>query len=146
MTNIGYPEFTSTGAIMTQATNPPEVRLLSAVVALALRDLTKRPVPLRGYKRRDPQYRLANEALSACRFLFTRHSDGYLEMLNIDPGSFRKKLLGLMENRQERKIGEFEPMDRRVMRHNHKLWQELFAVYGDAAFIPLPESDDDYAE
>lgn len=146
MANVGYPEFTSTGAVMTQAVNPPEVRLLSAVVALALRDLTKRPVPMGRHKTRTPQYRLANEALTACRFLFTHHSDGYLEMLNIDPGAFRKNLLNLIENRQERKIGEFEPMDRRVMRHNHKLWQEMFAIYGDAVFIPKPEDDDDYAE
>lgn len=146
MTNVGYPEFTSTGAAMTQAVNPPEVRLLSAVVALALRDLAKRPVLMGRHKTRTPKYRLADEALSACRFLFTRHSDGYLEMLNIDPGSFRNNLIELIENRQERKIGEFEPMDRRVMRHNRQLWEELFAVYGDAVFIPLPESDDGHAE
>jgi hypothetical protein len=139
-------EFTSTSANMTQAATPPEVRLLSAVVALALRDLTKRPVLVTRKKPRDPKYRLTSDALSACRFLFTKHSDGYFEMLNIDPGSFRSNLIRLMDDRQERKIGEFEPMDRRVMRHNHQLWEELVSIYGDAVFIPLPEKDDDYSE
>lgn len=57
-------------------------RLLSAVVALALRDACH----IHGIAR------LAENTRSAFNFIFM-HSDGYLHLLDIDPDQFRNRLI-----------------------------------------------------
>lgn len=56
-------------------------RMLSAVVGLAIRDACA----INGSRFRD-------DTRTAISFLF-EHSDGYLEMLDIDPKQFRERLL-----------------------------------------------------
>lgn len=143
MQNTSLPSFMSAQPSMEQFSNPPEIRLLAAVVSLALRDLTRKPIRIH---QNNNKMRLHPEALSACRFIFTTHSDGYLEMLDIDPPMFRKNVIEIMHDLQEKKIGEFDASSRRIMKVNHSLWNELYLEYGDLLHVPLPEEDDDYFE
>jgi hypothetical protein len=108
----------------------PEVRLLSAVVGLAVRDTMHTPIG-----KKDLQ--LQPESASAFDFLFTESSDGYFEMLNIDPGHYRKKLIEVMSDTSSSEI-PFKAIDRRTFRINLKLWKEQYdrlgrRVAGDAS-------------
>lgn len=64
-------------------------KLLSAVVALAIRDAQRHPMYARNNKISTPD----QLALSALYFLFTDSSDGYLTLLDIDPNQFRERLI-----------------------------------------------------
>ena len=88
-------------------------RLLAAVVGMAIQDAQSRP-------RKHSRKKLVptDEALSAIDFLF-RTSDGYLSLLDIDPGHFRKNLLNLMFD-MNKKIKQFEPIKRRNFRYNYQ--------------------------
>ena len=99
----------------------PEARLLAAVVSLAVRDLAHRPLM------EDKKPVMTVEARSACRFLFSDTSNGYLEYLDYDPSVFRDQLFRLMNNTSHDKLAGFEPMDRRVMRQNYQLWSSNYA-------------------
>ena len=89
-------------------------RLLAAVVGMAIQDAQSRPRKLYTGKKLIP----TDEALSAIDFLF-RTSDGYLSLLDIDSGRFRKNLLNLMFD-MNRKIKQFEPIGRRNFRYNYQ--------------------------
>ena len=99
----------------------PEARLLAAVVSLAIRDMTHRPV----MEGKRPI--MTVEARTACRFLFSDASDGYLDWLDYDPPVFRDQLLRIMNNTSHEKLAGLEPMDRRVMRQNYQLWSSNYA-------------------
>jgi hypothetical protein len=102
-----------------QAQNPPEQRLLSAVVSLAVKDCCDRPIKI------DNKIRLSFNAASAFDFIFTESCEGYLEMLDIDPTHFRSALLKLMANDGPKEIASFDSMARRTFRQNHALWSDL---------------------
>jgi hypothetical protein len=89
-------------------------RLLAAVVGLAIQDAQAKPYKPYSSKKLIP----TDTALSAIDFLF-RTSDGYLSLLDIDPGHFRKNLLNLMFD-MNRKIRQFEPIGRRNFRYNYQ--------------------------
>ena len=99
----------------------PEIRLLAAVVSLAVRDLTHRPLLV------DKKPVMTDEARSACRFLFSDSSNGYLESLDYDPSVFKDQLLRMMNNNSHEKLAGFDPNDRRAMRQNYKLWSSDYA-------------------
>lgn len=143
MHNTSLPSFMSAQPNMEQFVNPPEMRLLAAVVSSAVRDLTRKPIRI---NQNSNKMRLHPNALSACRFIFTKHSDGYLEMLDINPAMFRHNLIKIIQDLTEKKIGEFEANSRRIMKINHKLWNDLYLEYGDMLNIPLPEESDDDIE
>lgn len=107
----------------------PEIRLLSAVVSLAVRDTMHVPIG-----KRDLQ--LKREAASAFDFLFTDTSDGYFDLLNINPWHYRKKLLEVMNDTSNSNV-PFKAIDRRTFRINYKLWKQQYdrlgrRVSGDA--------------
>ncbi len=89
-------------------------RLLAAVVGMAIQDAQAKPRKLYTSRKLIP----TDEALSAIDFLF-RTADGYLNLLDIDPGHFRKNLLNLMFD-MNRKIRQFEPIGRRNFRYNYQ--------------------------
>jgi len=89
-------------------------KLLAAVVALAIQDAQAKPNRISLKKRLIPK----DTAMSAIDFLF-RTSDGYLQLLDIDPEQFRKRLLGLMFD-MNKKIRQFEPIGRRNFRYNYQ--------------------------
>jgi crotonobetainyl-CoA:carnitine CoA-transferase CaiB-like acyl-CoA transferase len=89
-------------------------RLLAAVVALAIQDAQAKPNKTISKRRLVPK----DTAMSAIYFLF-RTSDGYLQLLDIDPEQFRKKLLGLMFD-MNKKVRHFEPIGRRNFRYNYQ--------------------------
>ena len=107
-----------------QAQNPPEQRLLSAVVSLAVKDCCDRPIKI------DNKIWLSFNAASAFDFIFTESCEGYLEMLDIDPTHFRSKLLKLMANDGPKKIASFDSMARRTFRQNYALWSDLHERLG----------------
>jgi hypothetical protein len=90
-------------------------RLLSAVVALAIRDACQHP---------------GNKAVgelprSALNFLF-EHSDGYLGLLDIDAEQFRKRLINLVFSK-EKKTGRgfgLSEDDCRKFRINYSMWHK----------------------
>jgi hypothetical protein len=100
----------------------PEIRLLSAVVSLAVRDTMHAPI---GKK----DLRLQPESASAFDFLFTQACDGYLELLNIDPGHYRIKLIEVMNDTSNTDV-PFKAIDRRTFRINYKLWKSEYARLG----------------
>jgi hypothetical protein len=89
-------------------------RILAAVVGLAIQDAQMKPRAVYTNKKLIP----TDEAISGIDFLF-RTSDTYLNLLDIDPGHFRKKLLNLMFD-MNRKIKQFEPIGRRNFRYNYQ--------------------------
>lgn len=90
-------------------------RLLSAVVALSIRDACQ--ILSVG--------RLSENTRSALNFIF-EHSDGYLSLLDIDPDHFRRKLLEMVHKDFNTK--EFVPaiglseLDRKRFASNHRIW------------------------
>lgn len=95
--------------------------MLAAVVTLAVRDLAQRPLLI------DKKPVMTDEAKSACRFLFSDTSNGYLESLDYDPSVFKDQLIRMMNNNSHEKLAGFEPNDRRAMRQNYKLWSSDYA-------------------
>jgi hypothetical protein len=85
------------------------MRLLAAVVSLAIRDLTHRPV----MEGKRPI--MTVEARTACRFLFSDNSDGYFEYLDYDPPVFRDQLLRIMNNTSHERLAGLDPMDRKTV-------------------------------
>lgn len=67
-------------------------KLLSAVVALAVKDCQRMPIKPYNKKVREPH----PIAITALDFLFTDSCEGYLTLLDIDPQHFRKKLIDQM--------------------------------------------------
>lgn len=100
----------------------PEIRLLSAVVSLAVRDTMHAPI---GKK----NLHLQRETASAFDFIFTDTSDGYFDLLNIDPGHYRRKLLEVMNDTSNSNV-PFKALDRRTFRINHKLWKRQYDRLG----------------
>jgi hypothetical protein len=117
----------------------PEEQLLSAVIVLAIEDACLPPI-----KKQPKKYVMHQHAYTAYRFLF-EHSGAYLELINIDPKSFREKLVGQMNDRTHNR--PFDITDRlnliaerkkRMFRMNQKLYAK-----GSVTEIPT-EEDEDY--
>lgn len=103
---------------MFQETSSPEQRLLSAVVAVAIRDAMQPPFkPLN-----SSQFRMRPDALTAFDFLMTDDCDAYLEWLDINHIQFRKRLFKMMDDMSTNAV-PFSPDQRRAFRINRKLWQ-----------------------
>jgi hypothetical protein len=100
----------------------PETRLLSAVVSLAIRDTMHAPIGKKNLQ-------LQRETASAFDFLFTDTSDGYFDLLNIDPGHYRRKLLEVMNDTSNTDV-PFKAIDRRTFRINQKLWKQQYDRLG----------------
>jgi hypothetical protein len=117
----------------------PEEQLLSAVVVLAIEDACLSPI-----KKSSKKYVMNQYAYSAHRFLF-EHSDAYLELINIDPKSFRERLVEQMNDRTHNR--PFDITDRlnlvaerkkRMFRVNQKLYTEKSITE-----MPTEEDEDD---
>ncbi len=90
-------------------------RLLSAVLALAVKDACRQSTELRlGF---------AREALD---FLFL-YSDGYLAGLDINPEQFRRKLLDycFSDREQEGNAFNLDSKERKHFRANYTHWYEI---------------------
>jgi len=95
----------------------PEQSLISAVIALAVRDACIPPF-------KDEKYlKMTWDCTTAHDFLWTESLDSYLHWLNIDVDYFRRNLIKTMEDDSEKTIGLFYPRDRRAFRVNKKLWE-----------------------
>lgn len=90
-------------------------RLLSAVIALAVKDACKQSTELRSG--------IAREALD---FLFL-YSDGYLVGLDINPEQFRRKVLDycFSDRQQEGNPFNLDGKERKHFRANYKRWYEI---------------------
>lgn len=111
-------------------------RLLAAVVACALRDLAapgfgrtyRSAVSQAGKPSVLMQAGISPHAFTAARFLFDTSVtgvDAYLEWLDIDPDTWRKKLREVIDNDTPLRVGGFEPEQRRNMRVNLKIYNRL---------------------
>lgn len=115
----------------------PEVRLLSAVIALAINDLAKPPIKLiKGFRPQD-------ETLSACNFIFTGVIDSYLHAIDANPEQFRRKLLQMVDNRKDDKVAGFDQGQRRMMKLNINYWKENYERLGRSVFEDESEFADD---
>jgi len=85
-------------------------RLLSAVVAQAMRDATETPTVSKS---------CTTNAFTALQFLFL-DSDHYLTILDIDPQEFRRRLIEQMY--QKGAMREFTEMHKRCFRFNYGFW------------------------
>jgi len=111
-------------------------KLLAAVVACALRDLaapgfgrTFRSA-VASAKKQSPLATagISPHAFTAARFLFDTSVtgvDAYLEWLDIDPDTWRKKLRNVIDDDTPLRVGGFEPEQRRNMRVNLKIYNRL---------------------
>lgn len=122
-------------------------KLLAAVVATAIRDLSIAPVKTTG--KPDPNKRghpseimrlngINQHAFSAARFLFGKNGglSAYLHWLDMNPKSFRQHLLDVMWNDSPVVVGGFDSQARRAMKANYLRWMDL-------QWIDQPEGDDD---
>lgn len=75
-----------------EAQHRAHIKLLSAVVGLAVKDAQTTPIRYVGDKRRSP----SPDALTGMQFLFSSDSDGYFALLNKNPQRFRKRLVEYM--------------------------------------------------
>jgi hypothetical protein len=103
---------------------PAEMRLLAAVVGLAVKDTMLPPINTRN---KSSPLDIADDAMSAFDFLFTPTSDAFLEWLDIDPPAFRKRLLDTMEDSSGRDTIHFKAMGRRNFRMNYRIWQGMYS-------------------
>ena len=117
---------------------PAELRLISSVVGLAIRDAT---LPPHKGKRRGNLW-LDSNASSAFDFLFTESCEGYLDFLDVDVGSFRIRLLKIM-NDLSKNDRPFSDMQRRNFRINYKLWSDLHDRLGGRVSDDEKENIDD---
>lgn len=97
-------------------------RLLSAVVVLAIRDSCS-----------ASGNRINEHARSGVDFLF-EHSDGYLELLDINPKQFKERLLtAILNNKESSKdemIAGLSYIDRERFAQNYrKWWKDKSSVY-----------------
>ena len=106
-----------------QSESPPEIQLLSAVLAMAVRDSYIEP------NKSQKGVSLNSVAASALDFLFTDMSDGYLQWIDIDPGHFRSKLLEQMNDTSYTDV-PFKAFHRRCFRINYKLWKAEYDRLG----------------
>jgi len=106
--------------ISTHLNARPEQKLLSAVVALAIKDSMLPPYKPSGSK----HLRMTEEAHSAFDFLLTDACESYLEWLDVNPVNFRRRLLKMMEDRSNRDT-PFAPIQRRAFRLNKLIWQSI---------------------
>ena len=99
-------------------------RLISAVVALAITDACK------GASKET----LPTNTVSALSFLF-EHSDSYLELLNIDPQQFRKRLLDYVYNKSPDKMlkHHLSDFERRAFGINYQQWMKC-NLYAESNF------------
>ena len=100
----------------------PEERLFAAVVGLALRDACLRP------GKEGKRLRVAEDAMSAHRFIWTDAIDAYLHWLDMDAGQFRVRLENIMADMSALKVSGFMPEERRAFRINKRLWEEQHAL------------------
>ena len=114
--------------------DPPEKRLISAIVGLALRDCTLPPIKLK-----RGRIRLDTDALTAFDFLFTEACEDYLEFLDIDPKVMRSRILTIMAD-TSKSIIPFNEMSRRAFRMNYRLWRDLYDRLGRGVFGDEEES------
>ena len=84
-------------------------KLVSAVVALAVTDTTKKN-----------DKHLDNDAKTALVFLFGDNVDPWLEMIDIDPGHFKRKLMDSMHSSG----GQFSDEQKRAFRMNYQMWNQ----------------------
>lgn len=84
-------------------------QLINAVIARAMMDTFAKPLDKK---------RIANETFSAFEFLFGNNVDPWLELIDIDPPTFKKRLKDAMWNAKI-KINE---SDKRCFRENYKRW------------------------
>jgi len=86
-------------------------RLLSAVVALAVRDACQ-----------PSGSKMLNQlSKNALEFLFYT-SDGYLEWLDIEAEQFRKRLVGIMYTKNKNPPFSLSEQDCRNLRINYQMW------------------------
>lgn len=121
-------------------TTRPEEQLLSAVIAQAIEDACLPPV-----KRERKQYGMNQHAYTAHRFLF-EHSDAYLELINIDPKSFREKLVTQLNDRTHNR--PFDITDRLNLvaerrKRMFKINQKLYADKSSVGVFTEEENEDD---
>lgn len=120
-----------------RAQGTAHIRLISAVVALAVQDAQLAP-------RKIGRIRIpTDESISAIYFLF-QHSDNYLNFLDMDPEQFRNRLLKLMFEMNE-KVVQFESSKRRNFRYNYQ-WmrrKENIADLTKAYEAELEKMDED---
>jgi hypothetical protein len=102
----------------------PEQSLISAVVALAVRDACIPPF------KDEKHLKMAWDCTTAHDFLWTESLDSYLHWLNIDVEYFRRNLIKTMGDDSEKTIGLFYPKDRRAFRINKKLWEHEYERLG----------------
>ena len=114
----------------------PEQRLLAAVVSLAMRDTTAEPVKV------GKHLEVNNDAASALDFLFTDASDAFLDLLDFNPQTFRKKLLEVMNDTSPKDI-PFKSQQRRAFRINYKLWKTEYDRLGGRVARDEIEDDED---
>jgi hypothetical protein len=88
-------------------------RLLSAVIALAIKDACKG----------SSNKRLPSDTQSAFNFLF-EHSDLYLSLLDIDPQQFRKRLVAHVHQRLSATTMPYHltHIERRCFAMNYRRW------------------------
>lgn len=100
-------------------------RLLSSVIWLAVYDACSQPSKPNRLQQQSP----TDVASSAIRFIFDDHDryffKKYMRCLDIDPDSFRKRLVGLMYGKEslgETPFNNLPHNARKSFRFNHSHW------------------------
>ncbi len=85
------------------------IKLINAIVAIAVLDTT-----------RQCKHKLDTEAQTAFRFLFSDDVDAYLELIDINPDHFKRKLKESMYNNST----AFTDTQKRAFKMNFVKWEK----------------------
>jgi hypothetical protein len=110
-----------------KASNRPEEKLLSAVIALAIDDACLPPIEIVG-KGKKKIIVMSHNAYTAYKFLFV-DGDGYYAALNMDPIEFKKRLMSQMTDLETnrpfdnvRRTTDVIGRRKRLFKLNHSLY------------------------
>jgi hypothetical protein len=119
----------------------PEEQLISAVIALAIEDACLSPI-----RKPSKQYAMNQHAYTAFRFLF-EHSDHYLQLVNIDPKSFRERLVNQLTDYTHNRPFDISNRPNMIAERRKRMFKINQKLYAKGIVIEMPseeEEDDDY--
>jgi hypothetical protein len=114
----------------------PEEQLLSAVISMAIDDVCLPPT-----RDKKDNVAMSHNAYTAYRFLF-EHGDVYLELLNINPSNFRKKLFAQLSDLNTNRPFETSNRPNDLIGRKKRMFKMNCKLYQQKNFREVDDSED----
>ena len=116
----------------------PEEQLISAVIALAIEDACLPPI-----RKPSKQYAMNQHAYTAFRFLF-EHGDYYLQLVNIDPKSFRERLVKQLTDLTHNRPFDISSRPNIIAERRKRMVRVNQKLYAQGIVMEMPTEEDEY--